>query len=121
MSVSETGRRALAHVGEGGLLPLWLKRAKSLLKAKGELILIHRADALGDVLDALGAGMGDLRILPVHGRGSRAAERVVVAATKGRKSPLRLLPAICLNTEEGKPSEAQERLAREGDAQSLDV
>src|SRR5262249_55437270 len=52
-SASPARTRADAHVlGEGGL-DLWAKTAVAMLKPRGRLTLIYRADALGALLSAI--------------------------------------------------------------------
>jgi tRNA1(Val) A37 N6-methylase TrmN6 len=55
------------------------------------------------VLAALGRGFGSLMILPVHGDAASPAIRVLVRATKGGRAPARLLAALMLNGEDGRP------------------
>ena len=121
VSITPHEKRAVAHVAGNDFLKVWLKRAAGLLTAKGELVLIHRADALAGILSALSPAFGNIRLLPVHGRPQLAAERILVAATMGRKTPLKILPPIALNTADGSPSELQHRISRHGQALSLDV
>jgi tRNA1(Val) A37 N6-methylase TrmN6 len=93
--------RADAHVlGSGGLEP-WLRAAASVLKPHGRLVAIFRADGLARLLAALGDRFGDVAILPVQPRAAADAHRVLVAAVKGSRGPLRLLPPLILHPETG--------------------
>jgi len=111
--------RATAHVGQQNMLELWLKRSKHLLKAKGHITLIHRADALAELLHSL-QGFGALRILPLHGHGHKPAERLIVQAQLGSKGALKLLPPLVLNMADGSPTVLQKRIAFDGGAIDLD-
>lgn len=113
-------RRARAHVARDDLLALWLRRAGSLLQARGEMILIHRPQALDALLAAMPAGFGDIRLLPLHGRPQTCAERLILAARKGRRTPLSLLPGLFLNESDGRPSRVQGLVSREGAGYDLD-
>lgn len=96
------GSRAMAHE-EGGLdLAGWIKAAVKLLRPKGRLTLIHRAERLGDILVGLrGRGVGDVVVVPLWPKADRAAGRVIVSARKGVRSPFRLLPGLVLHGEGG--------------------
>ncbi|MCW2283643.1 tRNA1(Val) A37 N6-methylase TrmN6 [Rhodoblastus acidophilus] len=106
--------RAMAHVlGEGGLA-LWLKAALALLRPGGVFVLIHRADALGEILAGLGGRLGGLEIVPIFPRAGSAAIRVVVRGRKGSKAPLALLPGLVLHGEDGAFTPVAEAIHRHG-------
>lgn len=91
-------RRAAAHalLAPDGL-ERWLKTCADLLKPKGSLALIHRADALGACLAHLRRGFGGLRLRFVHPRQDAPAIRVVVTAVKGGRAPLAVAPPLVLH------------------------
>lgn len=109
--------RARAHQ-EGELdLAGWIKAAVKMLRPKGRLTLIHRAERLGDILAAMrGRGVGDIGILPLWPKAGRAAGRVIVSARKGVRSPLRLLPGLVLHGEGGEFTAQAEAVLRNGAA-----
>lgn len=78
-------------------LPDWIDAAVRVLEPKGRLTLIHRADALGDILAALAPRFGSVAIRPVHPRAERPAKRVLVTARLGGKAPLVILPPLLLH------------------------
>jgi tRNA1(Val) A37 N6-methylase TrmN6 len=102
--VSPDAARASAHVADGETLEAWIAAARRLLKSGGALTLIWRADALTEVLSALGRGFGSLAILPVHGDAAKPAIRVVIRAVKGGRTPTRILASLLLNDESGLPN-----------------
>lgn len=94
--------RARAHQEAGLDLGGWLKAAVKLLRPKGRLTVIHRAERLGDLLAGLrGRGVGEITVLPLWPKAGRAAGRVVVTARKGVRSPLVLLPGLVLHGDDG--------------------
>lgn len=99
---SANAQRRSAHMLADGELDLWVKAALDLLAPKGSLVLIHRAEALPDCLSALSGRFGGLRVLPVHPHAAAPANRVLVAGTKGSRSPLALLPPLILHGEDGR-------------------
>src|SRR6516164_10119294 len=76
------GPESVAHVRPGAALPVWIKTAARLLRPRGTLTMIWRADGLADVLQALAPVFGAVAVLPVHPGEEKAAIRVLVRATK---------------------------------------
>jgi tRNA1(Val) A37 N6-methylase TrmN6 len=107
----EASRRD-AHVAAEGLLRAWCATAEALLKPGATLGLIHRADALAEVLGALSPHFGDIRVLPVHPTAGAAASRILVSARRGRRTPLAILPGFVLHEEGGAWTEAADRVLR---------
>ena len=95
------------------------RRRIAHLAPAGTLTVIFRADGLGELLAALAPAFGAVAIQPVHPKPGAAAIRVLVCATKGSAAPSRLLPALVLNGEDGRPSAAAEAVLREGTALPL--
>ncbi|HYI27040.1 MAG TPA: methyltransferase, partial [Bradyrhizobium sp.] len=95
--------KALAHLADASTLENWIHAARRILKSGGVLSLIWRADAMAEVLAALGRGFGSLAILPVHGDAAKPAIRLLVRATKGGKAPTQILAGLMLNDESGAP------------------
>ena len=95
--------RQVAHVATDQTLHAWVHAARRILRSKGVLTVIWRADGIADVLAALSRGFGSLAILPVHGEAARPAIRVLVRAVKGGRAPTRLLPGLMLNEESRVP------------------
>lgn len=104
-------RRRLAHAAALGL-PEWIDAAGRMLAPQGELVLIWRADGLGEVLAGLTGAFGTVAVRPVYPRPSSPAIRVLVRAVRGGRGPLEILPGLCLNDETGKPSVPAEAVLR---------
>lgn len=100
-------------------LPVWMRAAGYLLKGKGYLTLIHRADALADILAAAQPVFGSAVILPIHPRADRPAKRVIVKFRKGGKSPLKLLPPLVLHDGEAREYSARAQAVYDGAALEL--
>ncbi len=93
--------RRAAHVAEGALAP-WLRTARRLLRPGGHLALIHRVEALPEVLAGLATGFGAVAVRPVHAFADRPAIRIIVTAITNSKKPAALLPAFVINGPDGK-------------------
>ncbi|GLK79442.1 tRNA1(Val) (adenine(37)-N6)-methyltransferase [Methylopila turkensis] len=98
---SPDAARARAHAAEAGLVELWTRAAARLLKPGGVFVMIHRPEAIGEIVAACAGRFGDLRLRPVHPRADAPALRLLVAATKGRRGPLALLPGFVLHGSDG--------------------
>jgi len=105
--------RAHAHVATADTLAAWIATASRLLAHNGTVTLIWRADGLADVLAALN-GFGAIVVVPVHSNADAAAVRILVRATKGRRTPLQLRPSLVLNDAAGRPTAAAESILRDG-------
>jgi len=112
--VSPDRRRRLAHAASRETLALWIKAAARLLRPRGTLTLIWRADGLGEVLQALAPDLGAATVLPVHPKPEAPAIRILARATKGSRAPLALMPGLVLADEAGRPTPAAEAVLREG-------
>jgi tRNA1(Val) A37 N6-methylase TrmN6 len=110
--LSPDPRRAAAHALPAGGLEAWLQACAGLLKPKGRLVLIHRAERLADGLGLLGRGMGAIALRFVHPAADRPAIRVLVSAVKGSRAPLRVLPPVVLNGPDGRFTPEAEALHR---------
>ena len=118
-NVSPDQQKRAAHAAPDSDLAEWVSAASWLLHSAGTLIMIWRADGLAQVLAALEANFGGIAVMPVHGRASAPAIRVLVRASKGSRAPLTLLSGLDLNDASGRPSAAAEDVLRHGQALAL--
>jgi tRNA1(Val) A37 N6-methylase TrmN6 len=107
--------RETAHVATATTLESWIHAARRILKPKGVLTLIWRADGLAEVLSALDRGFGSLELLPVHANLTAPAIRILIRAVKGGRAPMQIHASLLLNDASGVPNKwVQEILAGEG-------
>lgn len=118
-SVSPDPQRRAAHVGSTAALSDWLATASRLLNPAGTLTMIWRADTLAELLGMLSPHFGGIALLPVHGREGQPAIRVLLCAVKESRAPLTLLPALVLNSADGRPTSAADNVLRNAEALSL--
>ncbi|MEL6062738.1 MULTISPECIES: methyltransferase [unclassified Methylobacterium] len=110
--VSPRANRAAAHTFAVGSLDAWIRTCTAILRPGGQIGLIHRADALPACLDALKGRFGGLAIRPVHARAEAPAIRVLIAATRGSRAGLSLLPPLVLHGPDGAFTPEAEALHR---------
>ncbi len=89
-----------AWLADGGL-EAWTAFLLKAVRQGGRIVIIHRADRLGDLLTLLGNGAGSFRIRPIHPFADQPAKRVLVQAIKTGKAPLVLLPPLVMHARDG--------------------
>jgi len=93
--------KALAHLQQNITLKQWIAFCIKMLKPKGKLYLINRAEALDDILSALSPQMGGVTVLPIYSKQNDKAKRIIITAQKDSKSPLKILPPLYLRDNNG--------------------
>jgi tRNA1(Val) A37 N6-methylase TrmN6 len=99
--------RAAATVEGPARLADWVAALTRLVRRKGTVTVIHRADRLADLLDALARRAGELVVLPLWPSAGAEAKRVLVRARVGVGTPLRLTPGLVLHEDGGFTAQAR--------------
>ena len=89
--------KSQAHAFGPEDLELWVKLLHAMLANRGSVTIVHRADALGQLLDSMQNRFGDIRIAPLFPRRGTAASRILIQGIKGSKAPLQILPGLVLH------------------------
>jgi tRNA1(Val) A37 N6-methylase TrmN6 len=105
-------RRRLAHAAPRETLAAWIRTAARLLRPRGTLTVIFRADGLVDLGQALDAVFGAVAVLPVYPKPDQPAVRILVRATKASRAPLSILPGLLLSDAAGHPTPQAEAVLR---------
>jgi tRNA1(Val) A37 N6-methylase TrmN6 len=118
MRLSPEDRRARAHAfnGEGATLATWIKGALALLAPGGRFVMIHRPEALAEILVNFKGRLGGVAILPVHPKAAAPAHRLLIFGVKGARSPMSMRPPLVLHDEKGAFTIEAEALHRGGAA-----
>ncbi|MGA0532210.1 tRNA1(Val) (adenine(37)-N6)-methyltransferase [Hansschlegelia sp. KR7-227] len=95
--VSPDAGKALAHSAPEELLEDWARAAARLLRPGGSLVLIHRPEALNALLRATERRFGAVRLRAIHPRADAPAARILLAARKGGRGSLALLPPLVMH------------------------
>ncbi|HUV32034.1 MAG TPA: methyltransferase [Devosiaceae bacterium] len=90
-----------AHGHDAGRLERWVRTACACLRPSSEAVFIHRAEALGELLQAIGRRLGGVEILPLAPYPGAAASRILVRGVKGSRAPLRLLSPLAVHAAKG--------------------
>jgi tRNA1(Val) A37 N6-methylase TrmN6 len=97
------GKRAAHAMPQAGPGPLadWISACVALLEEGGILLLIHKPEALTEILGLVSSYAGGLTLLPVQPRVEKPAVRILIRAQKGSRAPLTIAPALVLNGKQG--------------------
>ncbi|MCC9620207.1 methyltransferase [Thalassospira sp. MA62] len=94
--------RATAHQEGSADLKDWIAFCLKMVRHKGRVTLVHRADHLDRIIGLLHGKAGDMTIYPIWSKAtSDAPLRVIVSARKGVASPLTLRRGIVLHDDAG--------------------
>ncbi len=100
--VSPHAGRAMANAEGAAALATWLEAGLRMLRRRGTLTLIHRADRRDEILALLQGRAGEIGVFPLWpGPGGKPAKRVIVRARKEARTPLRLAPGLVLHGDDG--------------------
>ena len=108
--------KAAANIEGEAALGDWIRFALVMVRAKGTVTFIHRADRIDALLGQLAGRGGGIVIFPLWPRAGQAAGRVLVQARKQIAAPARLAPGLVLHEADGRFTEAAEAVLRGGEA-----
>ncbi|HYB09692.1 MAG TPA: methyltransferase [Alphaproteobacteria bacterium] len=107
--------KAAANVEGAAGLGAWIAFCLTMVKDKGSVTIIHRADRLDALLAALHRKSGEIVVFPLWPMADgRPAKRVIVRARKGVASPTRLAAGLVLHGADGAYTPAAEAVLRQG-------
>jgi tRNA1(Val) A37 N6-methylase TrmN6 len=116
---SASPAKALATIEAGANLADWVRFALAMVRGKGTVTFIHRADRIDGLIAQLAGRAGDITIFPLWPAAGRAASRILVRARKQVLTPARLLPGLILHEADGSFTPAAEAVLR--DAAGLEL
>ncbi len=92
----------------------WVSAALAMVRPKGSLCFVHRADRLDALLAALVGRAGEIVVFPLWPRQGQAAKRILLRARKGVATPLRLSAGLVLHEAGGGFTPAANAILRDG-------
>lgn len=114
-------RRRAGHESPEAVLADWVAAMARRLTPRGTLTLILPPARLPDAIAACGAaGIGSLALVPLWPRAGEPAKRLIVHGIRGGRGPCRMTAGLVLHRDDGRYTEAVERILREGAALPLD-
>lgn len=103
--------KAAARV-EDATLADWIAFALRMVRPRGTITMIHRADRLDEILARLSPSAGEIVVFPLWPGRDAPAKRVIVRARKGVQTPLRLAAGLTLHAEGAKYSPEADAVLR---------
>lgn len=113
-NISPDPTRRRAHNAADSDLDQWVSAAERLLAPNGKLVFIHRPETIEAILATLKGRFGAAELIPIFPRADAPAIRLIVRAIKGRRTPPTMLPGIVLNDANNQPTEAANKILRDG-------
>ena len=110
--------KAAATVEDKARLEDWLRFCLLMAAPKGTVTLIHRADRLDAILEAMVGRLGSIVVFPLWpgGEGRKAAKRVIVTGRREGRAPLSLVPGLVLHQPGGAFTDEAEAILRHAGA-----
>lgn len=111
---SPNASKAAAHNHQNFNLSSWLKFCLKMLKPFGHLYLIHRVEALTEIISFLNGKAGAVQIIPIYSKPGQKAKRIIVLAQKDSKAPAAILPPLYIRHTTGEYTAEADKILREG-------
>jgi tRNA1(Val) A37 N6-methylase TrmN6 len=111
--------KAAATVEGEADLADWIRFAIVMVRDKGSLTFVHRADRIDTLLGCLAGRVGEVVVFPLWPMAGRAAGRILVRARKQVAALARLAPGLVLHEADGRFTAAAEAVLRDGQALAL--
>ena len=118
-SPPEHAARAAAHIEGEARLSDWVRLALSMVRPKGTVTFIHRADRLDALLAELSQRIGELVVFPLWPGPAKPAKRIIVRGRKDVGTPTRLAPGLVMHAADGAYTTAAEAVLRHGASLAL--
>jgi len=114
----DPGKAAATREGEADLAA-WVRFALTMVRSKGSLTFIHRADRMEELLAELVGRAGEIIVFPLWAGHDKGAKRIIVRARKGVATPTRLTPGLVLHESDGRFTAKADAVLRGGAALAL--
>jgi tRNA1(Val) A37 N6-methylase TrmN6 len=115
-SPSPNRNKTAATVEGDADLAAWVRFALAMVRPKGSLSFIHRADRLERLLARLSGRTGEIVVFPLWAGHDRPAKRVIIRARKDVATPTRLTTGLVLHEPDGRYTPAADAVLRDGAA-----
>ncbi len=111
--------KATAHMLEDVSLGEWMRVTCAMAKPKGTVTIVHRADALPELLKGIEGKLGGLIAFPLWPAVGKDANRVLLQGVKGSRAPFKLANGLLLHGDRGGFTAEADAILRNGAALPL--
>jgi tRNA1(Val) A37 N6-methylase TrmN6 len=108
--------RAEAMIEGDAALGDWVRFALAMVRPKGTITFVHRADRIEMVLGHLAGRAGEIVVFPLWPGLGKPASRILVRARKQSAAPSRLAAGLVLHEPDGRFTPAAEAVLRGSEA-----
>jgi tRNA1(Val) A37 N6-methylase TrmN6 len=112
-------QKAAAMIEGEADLAAWVRFALAMVRPKGSVTFIHRADRIDALLAEFAGRAGEIVVYPLWPGQGKPAIRILVRVRKQIATPARLAPGLVLHEPDGRLTAAAEGVLREGRALDL--
>ena len=116
---TENPARAEATIEGAAELGDWIRFALAMVKPKGSVTFVHRADRIDALLGQMAGRAGEVVVYPLWPGVGKPASRILVRARKQVASPARLAVGMVLHEADGRFTPAAEAVLRGGEALAI--
>ncbi len=108
--------KGLAHMDSSANLKDWVNFCIDMVKPKGTISIVYRADRADEVIARLHRRVGELKLMPFWPRDGVAAKRVIIQGRKAINGAMSILPGLSLHGAEERYTKEAEEILRHGKA-----
>jgi tRNA1(Val) A37 N6-methylase TrmN6 len=108
-----SGKTDATVEGDAGLAA-WVRFALAMVRPKGTVTFVHRADRIDALVGEIAGHAGEVVVYPLWAGEDRPASRILVRARKQIAAPARLARGLVLHQSDGRFTEDAEGVLREG-------
>lgn len=101
-----------AHLAEAGALDRWFRFLVAMARPGGTVTMIHRPDALPELLQAAQGRLGGLSVYPLFSHSGDPAHRIIIQGIKGSRAPLTIAGGMVLHDGTGAYSREADAVLR---------
>src|SRR5437899_2531653 len=109
-----TAGKSVATIEGEANLAAWVRFSLAMVRAKGTVTFIHRADRIDALLGHIAGRAGEVVVFPLWPGQGRAASRILVRVRKHAAAPARLAAGLVLHETDGRLTGAADGVLREG-------
>jgi tRNA1(Val) A37 N6-methylase TrmN6 len=99
----------------------WAKFALLMVKPKGSITFIHRADFLDKILSFFNNKLGNIVVYPLWPGPGKVAKRILVSGIKNSNGPMKLMPGMVLHNLDGSFTGTANDILRRGLALDMNL